>query len=102
MEDLSLVPGPSAFITCSTKFTQRAWARSSRDVCHRHHFTSHQISQNRCRDNHKRDGWIDSWREGGMDRREEGGNRNDYSYGLTFSPVGKLLKLLPLATRDHG
>ena len=29
----SLVPRPCVFVTCSTKFTQRAWARSSRDVC---------------------------------------------------------------------
>ena len=29
----SLVPRPSAFVACSTKFAQRAWARSSRDVC---------------------------------------------------------------------
>ena len=24
---------PFAFVACSTKFAQRAWARSSRDVC---------------------------------------------------------------------
>ena len=29
----SLVPRPSAFVACSTKFAQRAWTRSSRDVC---------------------------------------------------------------------
>ena len=29
----SLVPRPCAFVACSTKFAQRAWARSSRDVC---------------------------------------------------------------------
>ena len=41
----SLVPRPCAFVACSTKFAQRAWARSSRDVCHslRHgHFTENQ------------------------------------------------------------
>ena len=30
---VSLVPRPCAFVACSTKFAQRAWARSSRDVC---------------------------------------------------------------------
>ena len=29
----SLVPRPCTFVACSTKFAQRAWARSSRDVC---------------------------------------------------------------------
>ena len=29
----SLVPRPCAFVAYSTKFAQRAWARSSRDVC---------------------------------------------------------------------
>ena len=29
----NLVPRPCASITCSTKFAQMAWARSSRDVC---------------------------------------------------------------------
>ena len=41
----SLVPRPCTFVACSTKFAQRAWARSSRDVCHslRHgHFTENQ------------------------------------------------------------
>ena len=36
----SLVPRPCAFVACSTKFAQRAWARSSRDVCHSRIFTS--------------------------------------------------------------
>ena len=39
----SLVPRPCAFVACSTKFAQRAWARSSRDVCRSRNFTSHQI-----------------------------------------------------------
>ena len=30
----TLVPRPCAFVAFSTKFTQRAWARSSRDACH--------------------------------------------------------------------
>ena len=30
---LSLVPRPCAFVAYSTKFAQRAWARSSRDIC---------------------------------------------------------------------
>ena len=30
----SLVPRPCAFVACSTKFTQRFWARSLCDVCH--------------------------------------------------------------------
>ena len=34
----SLVPRPCTFIACSTKFMQRAWARSSRDVCRRTRF----------------------------------------------------------------
>ena len=38
----SLVPRACAFIACSTKFAQRAWARSSRDVCHSRIFTSAQ------------------------------------------------------------
>ena len=41
----SLIPRPCAFVACSTKFTQRAWACSSRDVCRslRHgHFTENQ------------------------------------------------------------
>ena len=29
----SLVPRPCVFAACSKKFAQRAWARSSRDVC---------------------------------------------------------------------
>ena len=29
----SLVPRPCTFVACSTKFAQRAWAHSSRDVC---------------------------------------------------------------------
>ena len=29
----SLVPRPYAFVACSTKFAQRAWACSSRDAC---------------------------------------------------------------------
>ena len=29
----SLVPRPCAFVACSTKFAQRAWAHSSRDAC---------------------------------------------------------------------
>ena len=29
----SLVPRTCAFVACSTKFAQRAWARSSRDAC---------------------------------------------------------------------
>ena len=29
-----------AFVACGTKFAQRAWARSSRDVCHSRIFTS--------------------------------------------------------------
>ena len=29
----SLVPRPCVFVACSKKFAQRAWARSSRDVC---------------------------------------------------------------------
>ena len=36
----SLVPRPYAFVACSTKFAQRAWACSSRDVCHSRIFTS--------------------------------------------------------------
>ena len=43
----SLVPRPCAFVACSTKFTQRAWARSSHDVCHRTCFTS--ADNNVCR-----------------------------------------------------
>ena len=39
----SVVPRPCAFVACSTKFAQRAWARSSRDACRRRLFTSHQI-----------------------------------------------------------
>ena len=39
---VSLVPRPCAFVTCSTKFAQRAWARSSCDVCHSRIFTSAQ------------------------------------------------------------
>jgi len=41
----SLVPRLCVFIACSMKFAQRAWARSSRDVCRslRHgHFTENQ------------------------------------------------------------
>ena len=41
----SLVPRPCVFVACSMKFTQRAWARSSRDVCcslHHGHFTENQ------------------------------------------------------------
>ena len=41
----SLVPRPYAFVACSTKFTQRAWAHSSHGVGHslRHgHFTENQ------------------------------------------------------------
>ena len=30
---VSLVPRPCAFVACSMKFAQRAWARSSRNVC---------------------------------------------------------------------
>ena len=30
----SLVPSPCAFVACGTKLAQRAWARSSHDVCH--------------------------------------------------------------------
>ena len=37
---VSLVPTPCVFIACSTKFAQRAWAHSSRDVCHSRIFTS--------------------------------------------------------------
>ena len=37
---VNLVPRPCAFVACSTKFAQRAWARSSRDVCHSRIFTS--------------------------------------------------------------
>ena len=40
---VSLVPRPCAFVAYSTKFAQRAWARSSRDVCRSRNFTSHQI-----------------------------------------------------------
>ena len=29
----SLIPRPCAFVTCSMKFAQRAWAHSSRDAC---------------------------------------------------------------------
>ena len=29
----SLIPRPCTFVACSTKFMQRAWACSSRDVC---------------------------------------------------------------------
>ena len=36
----SLVPRPCTFVTCSTKFAQRAWARSPCDVCHSRVFTS--------------------------------------------------------------
>ena len=36
------------FVACSTKFAQRAWARSSRDACRRCHFMLQQILQNRC------------------------------------------------------
>ena len=41
----SLVPRPCAFVACSMKFAQRAWARSSCDVCHslhHGHFTENQ------------------------------------------------------------
>ena len=31
--NLSFVPRPCAFVACSMKFTQRAWARSSCDLC---------------------------------------------------------------------
>ena len=44
----SLIPRPCTFVVCSMKFTQRAWARSSRDAYHRRHFMSHQISQSHC------------------------------------------------------
>ena len=37
-EEPSLVPRPCAFVACSTKFAQRAWARSSRDACRRTRF----------------------------------------------------------------
>ena len=30
---VSLIPRPCVFVACSTKFAQRAWARSSRDAC---------------------------------------------------------------------
>ena len=40
---LASFPRPCAFVACSTKFAQRAWARSSRDVCRSRNFTSHQI-----------------------------------------------------------
>ena len=30
----SLVPRPCTFVACSTKFAQKAWAHSSRDVRH--------------------------------------------------------------------
>ena len=40
-------PGPARFVACSTKFAQRAWARSSRDVCHSRIFTS--ADNNVCR-----------------------------------------------------
>ena len=30
---ISLVPRPCEFVACSTKFVQRAWARSSCDGC---------------------------------------------------------------------
>ena len=43
----SIVPRLCAFVACSTKFAQRAWARSSRDVCHSHIFTS--ADNNVCR-----------------------------------------------------
>ena len=32
-QSTSLVPRPCAFVACSTKFAQRAWARSSCDAC---------------------------------------------------------------------
>jgi len=41
----SLVLRPCAFIACSTKFTQKAWACSSRDMCRsicHNHFTENQ------------------------------------------------------------
>ena len=37
---LSLIPRPCVFVACNTKFAQRAWAHSSRDVCHSRIFTS--------------------------------------------------------------
>ena len=33
---LSLIPRLCTFVACSTKFAQRVWAHSSRDVCHPH------------------------------------------------------------------
>ena len=43
----SLVPRPCTFVACSTKFAQRAWARSSCDVCHSRVFMS--ADNNVCR-----------------------------------------------------
>jgi len=43
----SLVPRPCVFVACSTKFAQRAWARSSCDICHSRIFTS--ADNNVCR-----------------------------------------------------
>ena len=47
----SLVPRPCAFIACSTKFTQKAWACSSRDMCRsicHNHFTENQWCHRMC------------------------------------------------------